>query len=93
MPGLDGTGPFGDGPLTGSGEGYCVLVLSGDGVIHGYVGSQGRPFTVSRHDALGGQEGTPPFGWPRLRRLPRLRRRCGRRCERELARLLDRNVL
>jgi len=27
MPGLDGTGPRGMGPMTGGGRGYCVLPL------------------------------------------------------------------
>lgn len=25
MPGFDGTGPFGEGPMTGGGFGYCVM--------------------------------------------------------------------
>jgi hypothetical protein len=25
MPGFDGTGPRGEGPMTGRGQGYCVL--------------------------------------------------------------------
>lgn len=28
MPGLDGTGPHGMGPMTGRGMGYCVIPLS-----------------------------------------------------------------
>ena len=28
MPGFDGTGPRGEGPMTGRGEGYCALPLS-----------------------------------------------------------------
>jgi len=28
MPGFDGTGPFGQGPMTGRGMGYCVLKIS-----------------------------------------------------------------
>jgi len=27
MPNFDGTGPRGEGPLTGSGHGYCVILL------------------------------------------------------------------
>ena len=27
MPGFDGTGPLGQGPLTGTGRGYCVVPL------------------------------------------------------------------
>lgn len=28
MPGFDGTGPHGEGPLTGGGMGYCVVPLN-----------------------------------------------------------------
>jgi len=28
MPGFDGTGPNGMGPMTGGGRGYCVLPIS-----------------------------------------------------------------
>lgn len=80
MPGLDGTGPFGQGPLTGSGEGYCAIVLAGDEAIHGYVGIQGTPIVMARNSPLGGPRHTARFGWPRLRRLPRPRRYCGRGC-------------
>ena len=65
MPGFDGTGPRGEGPLTGRGEGYCTLAFpeSGD-APYGYAGLQGRPV----------QPGTPVgrptlgagfAGWPR----------------------------
>ena len=27
MPGFDGTGPFGQGPMTGKGRGYCIIPL------------------------------------------------------------------
>ena len=37
MPGFDGTGPFGDGPMTGGGFGYC-----GTGRRPGYA-VRGRP--------------------------------------------------
>jgi len=46
MPSFDGTGPQGEGPMTGRGEGYCALVLpsrEGGGVSYGYAGSQRRP--------------------------------------------------
>ncbi len=29
MPGFDGTGPRGEGPMTGGGRGYCVVPASG----------------------------------------------------------------
>ena len=34
MPGFDGTGPLGQGPLTGGGRGFCVVPV-------GYAGNQG----------------------------------------------------
>ena len=46
MPRFDGTGPQGEGPMTGRGEGYCALVLplpEGRGVSYGYAGLQGTP--------------------------------------------------
>jgi uncharacterized protein DUF5320 len=46
MPRFDGTGPLGQGPMTGRGEGYCVLVLSStaeEKVPDGYAGVQGMP--------------------------------------------------
>jgi len=46
MPGFDGTGPRGEGPMTGRGQGHCVLVLPGPGnqdVVYGYAGQQGTP--------------------------------------------------
>nr|AEI30576.1 hypothetical protein LDC_03542 [uncultured microorganism] len=30
MPGFDGTGPQGQGPMTGGGRGYCAMPLSGN---------------------------------------------------------------
>jgi hypothetical protein len=44
MPGFDGTGPRGQGPMTGRGEGYCALVLPESGQApYGYAGLQGMP--------------------------------------------------
>lgn len=45
MPGFDGTGPQGKGPLTGRGLGYCVLRESGDKAvqIEGWAGMDGIP--------------------------------------------------
>ena len=55
MPGFDGTGPRGQGPLTGRGEGYCALVLPPAGQApFGYAGLQGRPVRLGRAPA--------PFG-------------------------------
>ena len=42
MPRFDGTGPRGGGPMTGRGEGYCVLELPGpDRPPRGYAGLEG----------------------------------------------------
>jgi hypothetical protein len=45
MPGFDGTGPRGEGPMTGRGEGYCAAELpSPEGSApRGYAGLQGTP--------------------------------------------------
>lgn len=45
MPGFDGTGPAGLGPMTGRANGYCVLKKSGteDRPLIGFAGLSGRP--------------------------------------------------
>jgi hypothetical protein len=45
VPGKDGTGPLGSGPLTGRGDGFCVVRLKGSGPsgVKGFAGLQGRP--------------------------------------------------
>jgi len=45
MPGFDGTGPQGQGSLTGRGEGYCAVRLSDEvgQPACGYAGPQGTP--------------------------------------------------
>jgi hypothetical protein len=44
MPRFDGTGPQGQGPMTGRGEGYCVIKIDGSGEPpYGYAGLQGTP--------------------------------------------------
>jgi hypothetical protein len=44
MPRFDGTGPRGAGPMTGRGEGYCVLELPAAGrPARGYAGLAGTP--------------------------------------------------
>ena len=42
MPGFDGTGPQGRGPMTGKGMGFCVLKEPKDkpGQVEGFVGIQ-----------------------------------------------------
>jgi len=43
MPGYDGTGPNGQGPMTGRGGGFCLLKLSGppDEPLSGFAGRSG----------------------------------------------------
>ena len=47
MPGFDGTGPLGQGPMTGRGRGFCVLTSSKEnpGQLEGLAGLQGRPIS------------------------------------------------
>ncbi|WP_144301644.1 DUF5320 domain-containing protein [Oceanidesulfovibrio indonesiensis] len=43
MPGFDGTGPWGKGPMTGGGFGYCVQAAGGEpiGAMRGFGGRRG----------------------------------------------------
>ncbi|MBN2270315.1 MAG: DUF5320 domain-containing protein [Sedimentisphaerales bacterium] len=45
MPGFDGTGPLGQGPITGRGQGFCVLTSSAEnpGRVRGFAGLEGMP--------------------------------------------------
>ena len=44
MPGFDGTGPLGQGPLTGSGRGYCIVPLDSKSKVPlGYTGIKSYP--------------------------------------------------
>ena len=44
MPRFDGTGPQGQGPMTGRGEGYCAVKTPDSGEpSYGYAGVQGTP--------------------------------------------------
>ncbi|MBU2550464.1 MAG: DUF5320 domain-containing protein [Proteobacteria bacterium] len=61
MPGFDGKGPKGLGPLTGAGLGYCILSLSGsaDGRVTGYAGLAGHSLEEAGREAptlTGGQD-------------------------------------
>jgi len=50
MPGFDGTGPRGLGPMTGRGKGYCAIALPPPGTgraPYGYAGLAGRPVQMS----------------------------------------------
>jgi hypothetical protein len=62
MPGFDGTGPRGKGPMTGRARGYCVLRESENESSHiqGFAGVQGTPVDVKFPE---GREVTDmPFG-------------------------------
>lgn len=45
MPGYDGTGPQGQGPMTGNGGGYCIVEIPDDPLVppHGFAGVCGAP--------------------------------------------------
>jgi hypothetical protein len=72
MPRFDGTGPRGEGPITGRGEGYCAVALPESGEApYGYAGLQGIPV----------RQGVPtnqPTARSRFTRWlrPAVRRRC-----------------
>jgi len=48
MPGHDGTGPKGLGPMTGKGGGYCLLKIPRipDEPETGFVGLSGKPVAI-----------------------------------------------
>jgi hypothetical protein len=55
MPRYDGTGPRGQGPLSGRGEGYCAIRLPkprSEGVPYGYVGRAQVPVHLGLRQGL-----------------------------------------
>jgi len=74
MPGFDGTGPRGAGPLTGGGRGYCAVSLPNartGALPRGYAGLSGWPFSglyprrwLGRFSGLGRGRGRGR-GWSR----------------------------
>ncbi|MFH0729008.1 MAG: DUF5320 domain-containing protein [Pseudomonadota bacterium] len=48
MPGYDGTGPRGTGPMTGNGRGYCMLKIppACNGTLTGFAGLAGHPVSL-----------------------------------------------
>ncbi len=71
MPGFDGTGPQGLGPITGGGRGYCVVPLSGNRPMYpgrrffGRGGTRGRRNWYYTTGLTGWQRvsvGYPAFG-------------------------------
>ena len=77
MPGYDGTGPQGEGPLTGRGEGYCAIQLpdrrSGQAAV-GLAGLAGTPVRIVDRATLPTASMRPHMWYPR-RRLGRGRGR------------------
>jgi len=64
MPGFDGTGPRGAGPMTGRGEGHCVMELPEPGrPVSGYAGLAGVPVRLEAPAARPAQ-GSPAVVWP-----------------------------
>jgi len=66
MPGFDGTGPLGQGPMTGRGLGFCVLTTSKEnpGQVKGFVGLQNVPVgqKVKNFENTGKEVANMPFG-------------------------------
>jgi hypothetical protein len=81
MPRFDGTGPRGDGPMTGRGEGFCVLELRGpDRPARGYAGLEGAGVHI---------QGMPArYAWPAAWRVHAFGRRGGWAARRALRRWL-----
>jgi len=52
VPGYDGTGPRGGGPLTGRGRGYCLMKIPGkpDEPLAGFAGLAGYPVGFPSRD-------------------------------------------
>lgn len=72
MPGFDGTGPMGRGPMTGGGRGYCAIPMdSGAGELpnRGFYGGRGagrgrrnRFYATGMPGWLRAQRGIQAFG-------------------------------
>ncbi len=64
MPGFDGTGPRGLGPMTGGGRGYCMLKVSScvSDFVRGFTGLPGKPFFTGRSATMPRGDGTGPMG-------------------------------
>jgi len=66
MPGFDGTGPLGQGPMTGRGQGFCVLKVSDEnpGEVRGFAGLQSVPVgrKVENFENIGKEVINMPFG-------------------------------
>jgi len=66
MPGFDGTGPLGQGPMTGRGLGFCVLTSSKENPdqVKGFTGLQAVPVgqKVKNFKNTGKEVVNMPFG-------------------------------
>jgi len=66
MPGFDGTGPLGQGPMTGRGLGFCILTSSKENPdqIQGVVGLQSVPVgqVNEKFENIGKEVIDMPFG-------------------------------
>ena len=64
MPGFDGTGPRGMGPMTGGGRGFCAIPLSGTRPAYGRgvaYSSYGVPWGTPYYGAGLATPGAVPF--------------------------------
>lgn len=57
MPGLNGTGPKGEGPMTGQGDGYCIIKKDSNNpnIIEGLIGSASKKITQSLFNERSGR--------------------------------------
>ena len=69
MPRYDGTGPCGQGPMTGRGMGFCIMRANEDGSSgpKGFAGIQGKIISEKINDGkevskMPGGDGTGPLG-------------------------------
>lgn len=64
MPGQDGTGPKGEGPITGCGRGFCILKVDSQEpeMANGFAGLAGKPVTVSISNSKNKEVSTMPRG-------------------------------
>ena len=66
MPRVDGTGPLGQGPMTGQGRGFCILTTSEENPdqVKGFAGLQSTPVyrKVENLDNTGKEVTTMSFG-------------------------------
>jgi len=73
MPRFDGTGPCGEGPMTGRGEGHCALVLPLEEgrAPYGYAGLQGRPVVLGAQTVRSPPQRRILGRWPGMPRAGR----------------------